>query len=287
MAVRFYKPTTAGRRHASVNLRSEVTKTTPEKRLLTPLRKTAGRNNQGKITAGHRGGGHKRRYRRIDFKRAKLDQPARVVGIEYDPNRSAHIGLIEYEDGTRSYILAPIGLTDGMAVVSSDGAVEPSVGNAMRLADIPAGLEIHNIELEPGRGGQLCRAAGTAARLMNKEGKWATLGMPSGEVRQVLLRCRATVGRVGNTDHQNVVLGKAGRKRWLGIRPTTRGVAMSHHAHPLGGGEGRSKGGRSPVSPTGVPAKGGRTRHRRKNSNKRIIRRRRTVRYGVQRLPRK
>lgn len=284
MAIRKYKPTSAGRRDASVNLHSEVTKKAPEKRLLRPLKKSAGRNNKGVITVQRRGGGHKRRYRMIDFKRGRLDQPATVVGIEYDPNRSANIALLEYPDGERRYILAPVGLTDGMKVVSASGPAEPEVGNAMRLRDIPAGMTVHNIELIPSHGGQLCRSAGTGARLMNKEGKWATLMLPSGEIRQVSLECRATLGKVGNTDHINVTLGKAGRARHLGRRPRVRGVAMSHHAHPHGGGEGRSKGDRAPSSPTGVPAKGGNTRRKRKASDKRILRRRRTKRFGIKKL---
>ena len=284
MAIRIYKPTSPGRRNSSVNLRTEVTKEKPEKSLLRPLKKTGGRNHTGKITVRHRGGGHKRRYRLIDFQRGRLDETATVLGIEYDPNRSCHIALVEFEDGERRYILAPIGLTDGMKVTSASKPVEPTVGNAMKIRHIPAGLNIHNIELTPGKGGQLCRSAGTTARLMNKEGKWATLVLPSGEIRQVSVECRATIGQVGNTDHQNVRLGKAGRKRWLGIRPTTRGMAMSHDAHPLGGGEGRSKGGRAPASPTGVPSKGGPTRPKGKSSSKRIIRRRRSVRYGILRV---
>ncbi|MDH3582795.1 MAG: 50S ribosomal protein L2 [Phycisphaerae bacterium] len=284
MAIRVYKPTSPGRRNASVNLYSEVTKTTPEKSLLRPIKKTGGRNHKGIITVRHRGGGHKRRYRQIDFKRNRLDDPATVVGIEYDPNRTCNIALIEYADKERRYILAPVGLTDGMEVVSGTGRTEPSVGNCMKLADIPSGLNVHNVELTAGKGGQLGRSAGANIRLMNKEGKWATLVLPSGEIRQVSLQCRATIGQVGNTDHQNVKLGKAGRSRWLGIRPSVRGMAMSHHAHPLGGGEGRSKGGRTPVSPSGVPAKGGPTREKTKASNKRIIRRRRGKRYGIRRV---
>lgn len=284
MAIRVYKPTSPGRRNASVNLYSEVTKKRPEKSLLRPLPKTGGRNNKGIITQRHIGGGHKRRYRVIDFRRTRLDEPAKVMGIEYDPNRSANIALIQYENGDKAYILAPVGLTDGMTVISGSGQVEPSAGNAMKLKDIPAGLDVHNVELIPGRGGQMCRSAGSSARLSNKEGRWATIVLPSGEIRQVSIQCRATVGQVGNVDHGRVRIGKAGRKRWMGVRPTVRGVAMSHHAHPLGGGEGRSKGGRAPVSPTGVPAKGGPTRKRGKATNKRIIRRRRSVRYGVQRL---
>ncbi len=284
MAIRVYNPTSAGRRNASVNLNSEVTKFSPEKSLLRPKRRINGRNNEGVITVRHRGGGHKQRYRLIDFKRARLDDPAKVVGIEYDPNRSCHIALIEYGDALRAYILAPIGLTDGMTVVSGSAAVEPNVGNCAKIKHIPVGLDLHNVELTPGKGGQLCRCAGTTARLMNKEGDWATLVLPSGEIRQVSVECRATIGQVGNTDHGNIKLGKAGRSRWLGIRPTTRGVAMSHHAHPLGGGEGKSKGNRPPCSPTGVPAKGGPTRANKKASNKRIIRRRRGRRYGIRKL---
>ena len=287
MAIRVYKPTSNGRRNASVNLYSEVTKSTPEKSLLKPIKKTGGRNHSGKITVRHRGGGHKRRYRVIDFKRSKLDVEGTVIGIEYDPNRTCNIALIEYTDGEKRYIIAPIGLKDGQTVVSGSAAVEPEVGNAMPIKNIPAGLNLHNIEMTPGKGGQLARSAGTYARLMNKEGKLATLVLPSGEIRQVSLNCRATIGQVGNTDHQNVKLGKAGRKRWMGIRPSVRGMAMSHHAHPLGGGEGRSKGGRPPVSPTGVFAKGGPTRDKHKASNKRIIRRRRSVRYGIQKISKK
>ncbi len=284
MAIRVYKPTSPGRRNASVNLYSEVTKKAPEKSLLRPIKKTGGRNHHGKITCQHRGGGHKRRYRLIDFKRSRLDEAATVIGIEYDPNRSSNIALIQYEDGTKAYILAPVGLTDGMSVISASKAAEPTVGNAMKIKNIPPGLSLHNVELVPGRGGQLCRSAGTSARLMNKEGAWATLMLPSGEIRQVSVNCRATVGQVGNVDHQHVRLGKAGRARWMGRRPTVRGVAMSHHAHPLGGGEGRSKGGRTPVSATNVQSKGGPTRARRKASTKRILRRRRSVRYGIRKL---
>lgn len=284
MAIRVYKPTSAGRRNASVNLHTAVTKKTPEKSLLKPLKKSGGRNHKGIITVQHRGGGHKRRYRVIDFKRNKLDIEATVIGIEYDPNRSCHIALLEYADAEKRYIIAPIGLTDGMKVISGSEAVEPNVGNAMRLRNIPAGLNLHNVELIAGKGGQLARSAGTTARLMNKEGKWATIVLPSGEIRQVSLECRATIGQVGNTDHQLVRLGKAGRARWLGRRPTVRGMAMSHHAHPHGGGEGRSKGGRAPVSVTGVFSKGGITRQKKKASNKRIVRRRRSKRYGIRKL---
>jgi large subunit ribosomal protein L2 len=282
MAIRVYKRTSAGRRNSSVNVHAEVTKFKPEKSLLRPLSKTGGRNHTGVITQRHIGGGHKRRYRVIDFKRSRLDIPATVVGIEYDPNRSSHIALVQFPDGEKRYMLSPAGLKVGQTVISGSGPVEPKTGNAMKIRDIPVGLDLHNIELTPGHGGQLCRSAGTVARLMNREGKWATLVLPSGEIRQVSVDCRATIGSVGNSDHQLVRLGKAGRNRWLGVRPTTRGIAMSHHAHPLGGGQ-CSKGNRPPVSPTGVPAKGGYTRPR-KASDKRIIRRRRSKRYGIRKL---
>jgi len=280
MAIRKYKPTTPGRRHASVNLHVEVTKKTPEKSLLKPLNKTGGRNHQGKITVQGRGGGHKRRYRMIDFKRRKDDMVATVAGIEYDPNRSCHIALLKYADGTLRYILAPRDIQDGEELVSSEGAVEPKNGNCMPLKHIPTGLTIHNVEMQPGGGGKICRSAGSGAKLTNKEGRWATIVLPSGEIRQVSVECRATIGQVGNLDHQNVVLGKAGRKRWLGRRPRVRGVAMSHHCHPHGGGEGRSKGGQEPSNAAGTQSKGGRTRKRGKASDKRILRRRKSVRYG-------
>ena len=280
MAIRIYKPTTPGRRNASVNLHVEVTKRSPEKSLLAPLSKTGGRNNQGKKTVRGRGGGHKRRYRRIDFRRTKDDMAATVVGIEYDPNRSCHIALHKYEDGTLRYVLAPKGVTDGDVLMSSDEMIEPKPGNCMRIRHIPTGIMLHCIELEPGRGGVLCRSAGIGGRLTNKEGRWATIVMPSGEIRQVSMDCRATVGVLGNSDHGNVKLGKAGRARWLGRKQTTRGVAMSHHCHPHGGGDGKSKGGREPSNRAGTGAKGGRTRPRGKSSDARIIRRRKSVRYG-------
>jgi large subunit ribosomal protein L2 len=248
--------------------------------LLAPLSKTGGRNNQGKKTVRGRGGGHKRRYRRIDFRRTKDDMDAVVVGVEYDPNRSCHIALLKYEDGTLRYILAPKGVTDGDVLVSSADAVEPKPGNCMPVKHIPTGLVLHNVELEPGRGGKICRSAGVGARLTNKEGRWATIVLPSGEIRQISMECRASVGVLGNSDHSNVKLGKAGRARWLGRRPTTRGVAMSHHCHPHGGGDGKSKGGREPSNAAGTGAKGGRTRQRGKSSDARIIRRRKSVRYG-------
>lgn len=290
MAIRIYKKTTAGRRNASVNLLSEVTKKTPEKSLLSPLPKKGGRNNSGKITVQCRGGGHKRRYRRIDFSRKLLDVEGTVVGVEYDPNRSANIALVEYpatqpgQRGEKRYIVAPRGLTDGMTVLSSNSHIEPTPGNCMPLKHIPSGLSVHCVELVPGKGAEMCRSAGSYARLTNKEGKWATLVLPSGEMRQVSLECRATVGVVGNTDHNRVKLGKAGRARHLGRRPKTRGVARNHHDHPLGGGDGKSKGNRPPASKTGVLSKGGPTRQRGKASNKRILRRRASKRYGILRV---
>ena len=280
MAIRVYKRTSAGRRNASVNLNAEVTKSRPEKSLLRSKSKTGGRNHHGIITQQRIGGGAKQRYRVIDFKRHKIGQSATVIGIEYDPNRTCHIALLGYEDGQKRYILAPVGLTDGDTVVSSSDAAEPKVGNAMPLRVIPAGLNVHNVELVPGKGGQLCRAAGASARLTNKEGGWATLVFPSGEIRQVSVQCRATIGQVGNTDHQHVKLGKAGRNRHRGIRPHVRGVAKNHNDHPMGGGDGRSKGNRAPCSPSGVLAKGGKTRQPNKATGKRIIRRRTSKRYG-------
>jgi large subunit ribosomal protein L2 len=284
MAIRIYKPTTNGRRGMSVNLNEEITKSVPEKSLLKPLKRTGGRNHQGKVTVRGRGGGHKRRYRMIDFRRTKDDAAAKVIGIEYDPNRSCHIALVEYPDGTKRYILAPRGLTDGDTVESSSGAVDPKVGNCMPLKFIPTGLTVHNIEFEPGKGGKLCRSAGSAARLSNREGRWATLVLPSGEIRQVSVECRATIGQLGNTDHQNIKIGKAGRNRWLGRKPKVRGVAKDHACHPLGGGEGRSKGGREPASASGTKSKGGRTRKRGKWTDTRILRRRKSKRYGQLKL---
>ncbi|MFG0258218.1 MAG: 50S ribosomal protein L2 [Phycisphaerales bacterium JB043] len=282
MTIRVYRPTSAGRRNARVNLHTEVTKKRPEKSLTAPLPKKGGRNHHGKITVQGRGGGHKRLYRKIDFKRADRDGVnGTVVGIEYDPNRSCHIALVKYDDGVKRYIPAPIGLKDGDTVVSSSSeAVEPKVGNSMPLKYIPTGLNVHCVELLPGKGGQICRSAGAYARLTNKQGKLATLVLPSGEIRQVLVECRATIGQVGNTDHQLRRLGKAGRSRHLGRRPKTRGVAMNHNDHPLGGGEGRSKTNRAPMSRSGVLSKGGRTRNKKKHSSKLIIRRRKSVRYG-------
>lgn len=282
MPIRVYKPTSAGRRNASVNLNVEVTKTRPEKSLTRPLNKKGGRNNQGKITARGRGGGAKRLYRAIDFRRKDRDGiVGTVAAIEYDPNRSSHIALIEYADGVKRYIPSPNGLKVGMTIeCSRDQAVEPEVGNMMPIRFIPPGLSLHCIELTPGRGAQICRSAGVSARLSNKEGKYATLVLPSGEIRRVLQDCMATIGVVGNSDHQNRRLGKAGLSRHLGRRPMTRGVAMSHHAHPLGGGEGRSKGGRAPCSKSGTLSKGGSTRDKKKASSSMIIRRRYSKRYG-------
>ncbi len=276
MGVRYYQPTSAGRRQGSVSDFAELTdrKKRPEKSLLVPHPKKGGRNNQGMTCTRFRGGGHKRMYRLIDFRRQKDGVWATVVAIEYDPNRSSRIALLEYEDGEKSYVLAPEGLKAGDRVISGE-EVEPKVGNCMPLRRIPLGMTVHNLEMQPGRGGQLCRSAGTSATLTAREGRWAQITLPSGEVRRVSSECRATIGAIGNPDHMNISLGKAGRKRWLGRRPHNRGTSMNPVSHPLGGGEGRSKGGRHPCSPTGVLAKGGKTRHKRKPSNAAIIRRRR------------
>ncbi len=273
MGIKKYKPTSPGRRNSSVNDFSEVTKKSPEKSLLQRIPRTGGRNFQGRITARFRGGGHRKLYRIIDFKRRKDGVPAKVVGIEYDPNRTANIALLHYADGEKAYILAPKGLKVGDVLQNGAGG-EPRVGNCMPLADIPVGLEVHAIELQPGRGAQLARAAGAVCQLMAKEGDHAVLVLRSGEMRRVPLTCRATIGQVGNLDHQNVRWGKAGRIRWKGRRPHNRGTSMNPVAHPMGGGEGRSGGGRHPCSPTGKPAKGGKTRKRKKASDKLIIRRR-------------
>lgn len=283
MPIRIYKPTSAGRRNASVNMHAEVTKYAPEKSLLLPNPKKGGRNHSGKITARGIGGGVKKMYRLVDFKRKDRDGvEGTVAGIEYDPNRSCHLALIRYADGVKRYIPAPQGLRDGMVVLtSSSGPVEPTPGNAMPLRHIPTGLDVHCVELVPGRGAQICRSAGSFAKLTNKEGAYATLVMPSGEIRRVPVDCKATIGQVGNIDHRLRKLGKAGITRLLGRRPITRGIAKSHHAHPLGGGSGRSKGNRPPCGPTGVLAKGGPTRNRKKHSSKLIIRRRASTRYGV------
>jgi len=273
MAIKSYSPTSAGRRFGTVLDYSEITKTTPEKSLISGKRRTGGRNNHGHLTRRHRAGGNKRQYRQIDFKRNKDGVPAKVHSIEYDPNRTARIALLHYADGEKRYIVAPLGLEVGRTLMSGAGA-EPNIGNSMRLADIPVGLEIHNIELRPKRGAQLCRSAGSVAQLSAREGDYAIVMLSSGELRKINIECRATIGRIGNTDHQNVSLGKAGRKRHMGYRPVVRGTAMNPVDHPMGGGEGRTAGGRHPCSPSGVLAKGGKTRSRKNPTNKFILRRR-------------
>ena len=274
MGIKTYRPYTPSRRHMTGSDFSEITKTTPEKSLLASKSKTAGRNNQGKITVSHHGGGAKRKYRIVDFKRKKDGVFATVIGIEYDPNRSANIALICYADGEKTYILAPEGLTDGMKVMNGPEA-EVRVGNCLPLSCIPVGTQLHNIELHPGKGGQMVRSAGNSAQLMAKEGKYATLRLPSGEMRMVPLECRATVGVVGNGDHNLVNIGKAGRKRHMGIRPTVRGSVMNPNDHPHGGGEGKTGIGRpGPCTPGGKPALGLKTRKKNKQSNKLIVRRR-------------
>ncbi|NCC95888.1 MAG: 50S ribosomal protein L2 [Synergistales bacterium] len=272
MGIRKFNPTTPGRRFMSIPTYEEVTKSEPEKSLLAPLSKKGGRNNNGRITMRHRGGGNARRYRMIDFKRSKLGVPGKVAAIEYDPNRSARIALIHDADGEKRYILCPQGLSVGMTVMAGPGS-DIIPGNALKLADIPVGTMIHNIELEPGRGGVMVRSAGTTAQLMAKEGKYAFVRMPSGELRLVLLQCMATIGQVGNTEHENASVGKAGKTRWLGRKPHVRAMVMNPVDHPMGGGEGKSKSHKHPVSPWGTPAKGYRTR-RKKPSDKFIVRRR-------------
>ncbi len=274
MSIKVYKPTTNARRGMSVTDYSELSKVAPEKSLLEPLKNKSGRNSYGRITVRHRGGANRRKYRVIDFKRTKFDVAAEVATIEYDPNRSAHIALIKYEDGTKSYILAPAGLKVGDKVMAGPNAdIKP--GNALPLINIPTGTFIHNVELYPGRGGQLARAAGNAAQLMAKEGDYALLRLPSGELRKVPVGCMATIGQVGNVDHENVKIGKAGRKRHMGWRPTVRGSVMNPNDHPHGGGEGKSPIGRpGPVTPWGKPALGYKTRNTKKASNKLIVRRR-------------
>ena len=272
MGIKKFKPTSAGRRHMTASNFEEITTSTPEKSLLAPLKKSGGRNNTGRITKRHTGGGHKRKYRMIDFKRDKREVSAKVVSIEYDPNRSARIALLNYLDGEKRYILAPVGVKVGDVVIASDKAdIVP--GNALPIRAIPLGTWVHNVELKVGKGGQLARSAGTYAMIAAKEGKYAQLRLPSGEVRLVLQDCCATVGQVGNTDHENVKLGKAGRNRWLGKRPQSRGVAMNPVDHPHGGGEGKSSGGRHPVTPWGVPTKGYKTRSN-KRTDRFIVRRR-------------
>ena len=272
MAIKTYKPYTPSRRNMTSSAFDEVTKSTPEKSLVVRVKNNAGRNNNGKITVRHRGGGSKTKYRIIDFKRNKDGVPAKVAGIEYDPNRSANIALLHYADGEKRYILAPLGLKDGDILMSGENA-EIKVGNCLPLKNIPVGSNIHNIELVPGKGGQMVRSAGNVAQLMAKEGKYATLRLPSGEMRLVPINCRATIGQVGNADHELIKIGKAGRKRHMGIRPTVRGSVMNPNDHPHGGGEGRSPLGRpSPMTPWGKPALGYKTRNKKKKSNKYIVR---------------
>lgn len=274
MGVKQYKPSSPGRRFQSVSDFAEITTTTPEKSLLEPLPKKAGRNNYGRITTRHQGGGHKRKYRKIDFKRRKDGIPAKVASIEYDPNRSARIALLNYADGAKSYILQPKGLKVG-DVVESGPTADIKPGNTLPLANIPVGTLVHAVEFQPGKGAAMARSAGTSIQLMGKESGYAILRMPSSEMRRVLLDCRATVGEVGNAEHANIRIGKAGRNRWKGIRPTVRGTVMNPVDHPHGGGEGKNKSaGRHPVTPWGVPTKGHRTRNPKKASSRLIIRRR-------------
>jgi large subunit ribosomal protein L2 len=273
MGIRKLKPNTPGTRYQSISTFEEITKSTPEKSLTVALKKSGGRNNLGRLTSRHIGGGHKRKYRIIDFKRNKFGVPAKVFSIEYDPNRSCRIALLHYLDGEKRYIIAPEGLKVGDMVNSGEG-VEIKVGNAMKLKDLPLGSIIHNVELKPGKGGQIGRSAGAFIQLAAKEGKYAQLKLPSGEVRMVSLECMATYGAVGNAEHGNISLGKAGRSRWLGRRPHVRGVVMNPVDHPMGGGEGRTSGGGHPVSPWGQPAKGYKTRKKKKESNKFIVKRR-------------
>jgi large subunit ribosomal protein L2 len=275
MGIRVYKPTSAGRRNSSVNDYAELTTNRPEKTLCKRIPKTGGRNHHGVTTTRFRGGGARKIYRIIDFKRNKDGISAKVATIEYDPNRNCFISLIQYADGEKRYILAPLGIKVGEEVESGDSC-EPKIGNSMPMSVIPAGMEIHNIEMRAGQGGKLVRGAGNAARIVAKEGNWVSIVLPSGEMRMLRKECRATIGRLSNPDHQNVRIGKAGRKRHMGRRPHVRGKAMNPVAHPMGGGEGRANGGRHPCSPTGVPAKGGKTRNPRNPSNKRIIRRRKS-----------
>lgn len=288
MGIKIYNPTSPGRRESTVNDFAELTdkKRRPEKSLCERIRKTGGRNHHGFITSRHMGGGARRIYRRIDFKRNKDGVVGTVQSVEYDPNRSCHIALVQYADGEKRYILAPVGISVG-DTVESGSTVEPKSGNAMPLRNIPPGLAVHNVEMNPGQGGKLVRSAGGAARLMSRNEAWAVLLMPSGEMREVRVECRATIGQIGNVDHQNIRWGKAGRTRHRGIRPYVRGTAQNPVSHPLGGGEGRSGGGRHPCSKWGKLAKGGRTRNPRNISNARILRRRRSVRYGQLPLPKR
>ncbi len=272
MAIRKYKPTSPGRRFQSASTFEEITEARPENSLLRPLSRTGGRNNNGRITSRHIGGRHKRRLRVIDFRREKMDVPAKVASVEYDPNRSSRIALLHYIDGEKRYILAPVDIEVGDMVVSSENA-EIKPGNTITLKNIPLGTHIHNLELKIGKGGQLIRSAGSYGQVMAKEGKYGQVRLPSGEVRKILLECKATIGQVGNIDHENISVGKAGRTRWIGRRPKVRGVVMNPVDHPHGGGEGKSSGGRHPVTPWGVPTKGHKTRKNR-SSDKYIVKRR-------------
>ena len=275
MPIRKLKPDTPSRRYMSVSSFDEITKSKPERKLTVALRKTGGRNNLGRITSRRRGGGHKRRYRIIDFKRNKYDIKGKIIAVEYDPNRSARIALVEYEDGDRRYILSPDGLKVGNSIISSiDNKIPFKTGNNTCLKSIPEGLLIHNIELKPLKGAQLARSAGTYAKIMAKEDNMVTIKLPSGEMRMIHENCQATIGVVGNKNHENIKIGKAGRSRWLGRRPKVRGVVMNPVDHPHGGGEGRTSGGRHPVSPWGTPAKGYKTRKKNKQSSKFIVKRR-------------
>ena len=273
MPIRTYKPTSPGRRFQTAHVFDEITTDTPHKPLTEPLRKSGGRNNRGELTVWWRGGGHKRMYRLIDFKRDKRDIPGKIITVEYDPNRSSRIALVQYPDGEKRYILQPKGLKVGDTIVAGD-QVDILPGNALPLKNIPLGTMIHNVELRPGAGGQVARGAGSAVQLIAKEGEYATVKMPSGELRKINVGCLATIGQVGNIDHENVSYGKAGRSRWLGKRPHVRGVAMNPVDHPLGGGEGKTSGGRHPVSPWGMPTKGYKTRNR-KSTDQFIVERRR------------
>ncbi|MFC1550557.1 50S ribosomal protein L2 [Candidatus Neomarinimicrobiota bacterium] len=273
MGIRALKPVTPGSRFATRPDFSDITKSTPEKSLTKELRKTGGRNNMGRITIRHRGGGHRRRYRIIDFKRNKFDIPGKVATIEYDPNRSAYIALINYADGEKRYILVPAGLRVNDTILSGED-VPLKIGNTLPLHKIPTGMMVHNIEMIPGKGGQIVRSAGTAAQVMARDAGFVTLKLPSNEIRMISENCQATVGQVGNRTHNQVVSGKAGRSRWLGRRPKVRGVAMNPVDHPMGGGEGKSSGGRHPVSPTGIPSKGYKTRKKNKKSSEMIVKRR-------------
>jgi large subunit ribosomal protein L2 len=273
MGIKKFRPLTPTLRYMTVSDFEEITKTKPEKSLLRPLKKSGGRNNQGHLTARHRGGGHKRRYRLVDFRRAKDGVPAKVASIEYDPVRSARIALLHFADGDKKYIIAADGLRVGDTVNTGAGA-EIRVGNTLPLAKVPLGTNVHNVELFPGKGGQIARGAGSYCQIMAKEGRYAQLRLPSGEVRQFLLECKCTIGQVGNVDHENIVIGKSGRMRWLGRRPKVRGVAMNPVDHPMGGGEGKSSGGRHPCTPKGKPTKGYKTRKKKKASDKMIVKRR-------------